>query len=273
MSNIMKGFGKKQGEIILYHTHDSLAVIDVRIEHDTIWLSQKQMAELFDCSSDNIGLHLRNIYKDQELSEDTTAEEFSVVQTEGKRKVTRHLIFYNLDAIISVGYRVNTIRGTRFRIWANNVLKDYLLRGYAINQRFAIIEQDLSYLKKRVDDFDIQIRTNLPLNEGIFYEGQIFDAHQFVSGLIKSADQSIILIDNYIDESVLVLLSKRKQSVTAIINTIAISAQLKLDIEKFNAQYPKIDVRIFNKSHDRFLIIDNKEVYHIGASMKDLGKK
>jgi hypothetical protein len=264
------GFENKHGEVILYHAPDSLTVLDVRIEHETIWLSQKQMAELFDCSTDNIGLHLRNIYKDMELCEKTTAEEFSVVQTEGKRKVIRNLIFYNLDAIISVGYRINTLRGTQFRIWANKVLKDYLLRGYAINQRIDKIE---SKLLEHDQKFDLLIRTNLPPNEGIFYDGQIFDAHHFVSGLIKSAKTSIILIDNYIDESVLILLSKRKLNVEATIFTSDISTQLELDINRFNAQYPKIDVKIFNKSHDRFLIIDHQTVYHIGASLKDLGKK
>jgi hypothetical protein len=258
------------GEIIIYQTPDSLTVLDVRIEHETIWLSQKQMAELFDCSADNIGLHLKNIYNEMELSEVATTEEFSVVQIEGKRKVVRKLFLYNLDTIISVGYRINTKRGTQFRIWANKVLKEYLLKGYAINQRVDRIENKLLDLDQK---FDLLIRTNLPPNEGVFYDGQIFDAHQFVSGLIRSADKSIVLIDNYVDESVLILLSKRKPKVAATICTAAISSQLKLDIERFNAQYPKIEVKKFNKSHDRFLIIDTQTVYHIGASLKDLGKK
>jgi hypothetical protein len=262
-----------KAEIIVYQPPDSKTNLEVRFEHETIWLSQKQMAELFDCSSDNIGLHLRNVYKVGELREEATAEEFSVVQVEGRRKVTRRLIYYNLDAIISVGYRVNTIRGTQFRIWANNVLKEYLLRGYAINQRLERIENDVFQLKGKVKEFDFQIKTTLPPNEGIFYNGQIFDAHQFVSGLIKSADKSIILIDNYIDESVLVLLSKRKSGVKAIIYTATVSQQLRLDINRFNEQYPRIELKKFNKSHDRFLIIDHTAVYHIGASLKDLGRK
>jgi hypothetical protein len=258
------------GEIILYQTPDSLTVLDVRLKNETIWLTQKQMAELFDCSADNVGLHLKNIYKEKELDEKATAEEFSVVQIEGKRKISRKLSLYNLDAIISVGYRVNTKRGTQFRIWANKVLKDYLLRGYAINQRIDRIE---SKLHEHDQKFDLLIKTNLPPHEGIFYDGQIFDAHHFVSGLVKSAKKSIVLIDNYIDESVLILLSKRKVQVKATIYTAAISTQLKLDIKKFNAQYPTIEVKKFNKSHDRFLILDEKEVYHIGASLKDLGEK
>lgn len=258
------------GEIILYQTPDSLTVLDVRLKNETIWLTQKQMAELFDCTTDNISLHLKNIYNERELIEQATAEEFSVVQIEGKRKINRKLSLYNLDAIISVGYRVNTKRGTQFRIWANQVLKDYLLKGYAINQRIDRIENKLLEHDQK---FDLLIKTNLPAHEGIFYDGQIFDAHQFVSGLIKEATKSIILIDNYIDESVLILLSKRNKKVDATIFTAEVSAQLKLDITRFNAQYPKIDVKKFNKSHDRFLIIDEKEIYHIGASLKDLGKK
>lgn len=266
----MKDQGNIRGEIILYQTPDSPKVVDVRIENETIWLSQKQMAELFDCSVDNVSLHLKNIYKEKELDEKATAEEFSVVQIEGNRKISRKLSLYNLDAIISVGYRVNTRRGTQFRIWANKVLKDYLLKGYAINQRIDRIE---SKLIEHDQKFDLLIKTNLPPHEGIFYDGQIFDAHHFVSNLVKSANKSIVLIDNYIDESVLILLSKRRVQVKATIYTSAISTQLKLDIKKFNTQYPTIEVKKFNKSHDRFFIIDEKEIYHIGASLKDLGKK
>jgi len=175
--------------------------------------------------------------------------------------------------IISVGYRVKSQRGIQFRIWANKVLKEYLLKGHVVNHRIERIENDVFYLKRKVDDIDFLINTNLPPNEGIFYDGQIFDAYQFVSDIVKSATKSIILIDNYIDESVLTLLSKRKNSVEATIYTAAISAQFKLDLKKFNAQYPTINVKTFTKSHDRFLIIDNATVYHIGASLKDLGKK
>jgi len=181
------------GEIVLYHTPDSLTIIDVRIEHETIWLSQKQMAELFDCSSDNIGLHLRNIYKDMELSEETTAEEFSVVQVEGKRKVTRNLICYNLDAIISVDYRVNTLRGTQFRIWANSVLKDYLLKGYAIHQRIDRVERKLL---EHDQQFELLIRSNLPPNEGIFYEGQI----RAVGAYHASAEWAFICMGNWFQQ-------------------------------------------------------------------------
>lgn len=172
-----------------------------------------------------------------------------------------------------MGYRVKSIRGTQFRIWANKVLKDYLLRGYAVNQRFDRIEKDVHSLKEKVDEFDFQIRTSLPPNEGIFYDGQVFDAYVFVVELIKSAKVSVILIDNYVDESVLSMLSKRKKDVGATIYTSNLTKQLKLDLKKHNEQYPLIEINTFIKSHDRFIIIDYQTVYHIGASLKDLGKK
>jgi hypothetical protein len=259
-----------KGEIIIYQSDDKSTHLEVRINEETIWLTQKQMALLFDCSVDNVGLHLKNIYKEEELQELATAEDFSVVRQEGSRFVKRKVVCYNLDAVISVGYRVNSKRGTQFRIWANRVLKDYLLKGYVINQRVDRIEKKLFEHDQK---FDLLIKTNLPATEGIFYEGQIFDAYQFASDIIKSANKSIVLIDNYVDESVLTLLSKRNSEVTATIYTASISKQLKLDLKRFNAQYPAIEVKTFTKSHDRFLIIDHATVYHIGASLKDLGKK
>jgi Virulence protein RhuM family len=192
------------------------------------------------------------------------------VQIEGSRRVQRKITFYNLDVIISVGYRVKSQRGTQFRIWANQVLKDYLLKGYVLSHRVDRIEKKLL---EHDHKFDLLIKTNLLPNEGIYYDGQIFDAYQFVSDIIKSATKSIILIDNYVDESVLTLLSKRESFVTATIYTASVSKQLKLDLKRFNAQYPAVDVKTFTKSHDRFLIIDNATIYHIGASLKDLGKK
>ena len=259
-----------KGEIIVYQPDDKSTQLKVRIEEETIWLSQKQMALLFDCSADNVSLHLKNIYKEEELLESATSENFSEVQKEGNRFVKRKVLYYNLDAVISVGYRVNSKRGTQFRIWANQVLKDFLLKGYVLNKRVDRIE---AKLLEHDQKFDLLIKTNIAPNEGIFYDGQIFDAYNFVSGLVKSAKKSIVLIDNYVDESVLTILSKRNTSVVATIYTAAISTQLKLDLKKFNSQYPTINVKTFTKSHDRFLIIDNSTFYHIGASLKDLGKK
>jgi hypothetical protein len=189
----------------------------------------------------------------------------------GKTQI-KNVEHYNLDVIISVGYRVKSKQGTHFRIWANQVLKDYLLKGYTISHRISRIENDVHYLKEKAKEFDFQLKINLPPNEGIFYEGQVFDAYVLACDIIKTAKKSIILIDNYIDESVLTLLTKRQKNVSAAIFTKSISKQLELDIKKHNQQYPEIEVKIFAKSHDRFLIIDNETVYHIGASLKDLGK-
>jgi len=260
----------KKGEIVLYQPEDTSIQIEVRIEEDTVWLTQSQLVELFNSTKQNISLHINNIFKEGELERDSTVKEYLTVQTEGSRKVRRTTTCYNLDVIISVGYRVKSKRGTSFRIWANKVLKDYLLKGYAIHQRLDRIE---SKLIEHDQKFEVLVNTGLPQSEGIFFEGQIYDAWQFVSDLIKSARESILLIDNYLDESVLTLLSKRKKNVQAKIFTKTMSDQFKLDLKKFNDQYPVIEVKIFTGSHDRFLILDQKTVYHIGASLKDLGKK
>lgn len=228
------------------------------------------MSELFQTTRNNITLHISNVFKENELQENSVCKDSLLTASDGKKYKTK---LYNLDVIISVGYRVKSKRGTQFRIWANKILKEYLLKGYAINQRFERIEGDIWHLKNKVDEIDFQIKTNLPPNEGIFYNGQIFDAYKFVSDLIKSAKNSIVLIDNYIDESVLTLLSKRNTDVSTTIFTANISNQFKLDLKRYNAQYPQIEVKLFTKAHDRFFIIDNKTVYHIGASLKDLGKK
>jgi hypothetical protein len=255
------------GEIIIYQPDDQSTLLNVRIEEETVWLTQAQMVDLFDATKQNISLHINNIFNEGELLKNSVVKEYLTTATDGKKYKTK---FYNLDVIISVGYRVKSQRGTQFRIWANKILKDFLLKGYAINLRVDKIERKLIEHDQK---FDMLIKTNLPPNEGIFYDGQIFEAHLFVSNLIKTANQSIVLIDNYIDDSVLYLLSKRKNNVSATIYTATISPKLKLDISRYHAQYPKVEVKVFTKSHDRFLIIDNKTVYHIGASLKDLGKK
>ena len=258
------------GEIVIYQPDDKSIQIEVRIEEDTVWLTQSQLVELFDSTKQNISLHINNIYREGELDHSSTVKEYLTVQTEGSRKVRRKITSYNLDVIISVGYRVKSKRGTDFRIWANKILKDYLLRGYAIHQRVDRIERKLIEHDQK---FELLINSDLPQSEGIFYEGQIYDAWLFVSDLIKSARTSIILIDNYLDESVLTLLSKRAKNVTAKIFTKTITEQFKLDLKKFNEQYPMVEVTQFTGSHDRFLVIDKNTVYHIGASLKDLGKK
>lgn len=261
----------EKAEIIIYKESVSPDFqIEVRVEDETVWLTQLQMAELFDATKQNISLHVNNVFKEGELEPGSTVKEYLTVQFEGKREVKRKVLYYNLDVIISVGYRVKSKRGIQFRIWANKVLKEYLLRGYALNNRIDRIEQKLFEHDQK---FELIINTGLKPTEGIFYDGQIFDAWQFASDLIKEAEQSIILIDNYIDESVLNLLTKRKTEVSAKVFTGKITKQLEADLQKHNAQYPAIDVKTFTKSHDRFLIIDQETVYHIGSSLKDLGKK
>ena len=264
-----------KNEIILYQPNDLSNHIEVRIdnEKDTIWLTQKQMGILFEKDSDTIGLHLKNIFTEQELDEDSTSEIFSVVQKEGNRNVKRNLKFYNLDAILSVGYRVNSKRGTQFRQWANRVLKDYLLKGYAVNSRMNRLEDNLESLKNKVDQIDLQINTQLIPTQGVFFDGQVFDAYELTSRIIRSAKKSIVLIDNYIDESTFTHLSKKQNGVTVSILSKSSGNQLQLDLKKANEQYGDFDLKPFNKSHDRFLIIDHNEVYHLGASLKDLGKK
>jgi len=258
------------GEIIIYQPNEQTTQIEVVIGDDTVWLTQAQMMALFDTSKQNVSLHISNIFKEGELETISTVKDYLTIHNEGNRKVKRKVKIYNLDVIISVGYRVKSLRGTQFRIWATNILKSYLLKGYVIQQKIENIEKKLFVHEQK---FEFLLNTSLPLNEGVFYDGQIFDAYEFVSKIIKSAKESIILIDNYIDESVLLLLSKRLETVKAIIYTDKLNKQLQLDIDKYNKQYVAITIELFKKSHDRFLIIDNQTVYHIGASLKDLGKK
>ncbi len=258
----------QNGEIILYHPDNSIR-LEVRMEEDTVWLTQAQMAVLFGCSQDNIGLHLKNIYSEREIEQDATTEEISVVRLEGNRKVSRRITHYNLDAILSVGYRISSKNATKFRQWATSVLKQYLLRGHAINQRIERLEQRVSKTEEQIGFF---VRTALPPVEGVFYDGQIFDAYAFASDLIRSAQERIILIDNYVDDSALLALAKRKEDVSAEIVTKHVTETLKLDLERHNQQYPPIAIRECDRYHDRFLIIDDT-IYHLGASLKDLGKK
>jgi hypothetical protein len=225
------------GEIILYQSDDNSTQLEVRIEEETVWLTQTQLVELFSSTKQNISLHINNIFKEKELIPASTVRKYLTVQIEGKRRVQRKIIMYNLDVIISVGYRVKSKRATQFRIWANSVLKDYLLKGYIIKHRIDNIEKKLLEHDQK---FDLLVKTNMIPREGIFYDGQIFDAYQFASEIIKSAINSIILIDNYIDESVLTLLTKRNIKVTATIYTFQISRQLKLDLKKFNANIRKL---------------------------------
>lgn len=259
----------EQGEIILYQPDETIK-LEVKMEDETVWLTQAQIVELFQSSKANISEHIKNIYEQEELEESSTVRDFRTVRQEGKRHVVRNLTYYNLDAIISIGFRVNSKRGIQFRQWANKVLKEYLLKGYSINRRLSELEKTVALHSEKIDFF---VRTSLPPVEGIFYDGQIFDAYKFATDLIKSAKKSLVLIDNYVDESLLLMLSKRNPGVSATVYTQRITPQLQLDLNKHNDQYPPINMRTYRNGHDRFLIIDDREVYHIGASLKDLGKK
>lgn len=268
---------ENQGEIILYQPDDEVK-LEVRMEEETVWLTQAQMAELFQTSKQNVSLHTNNIFKENELRQDSVVKESLTTATDGKNYRVK---YYNLDVIISVGYRVKSIRGTQFRQWANKVLKEYLLKGYSVNQRLSNLEHRMESkfmeheqrLNRTEEKIDFFVRTSLPPVEGIFYDGQLFDAYKFATNLIRSARKSLLLIDNYVDDSVLTMLSKRNSGVKADIYTQTVNHQLRLDLQKHNSQYPPIDVHTCKRSHDRFLIIDGTDVYHIGASLKDLGKK
>ena len=265
----------KQGEIIMYQPDDSIR-LEVRMEEETVWLNLNQMSLLFGRDKSVISRHIRNVYIEGELLRESTVANFATVHDENGRRVSRNIEYYNLDVIISLGYRVKSIQGTRFRQWANSVLKEYLLRGYAINQRFERLERRVTehdaVLSEHSNKLEFFVRAALPPKEGVFYDGQIFDAYAFASELIKSAKQRIVLVDNYIDESVLLMLAKRNEGVTAEIVTRQTNGTLALDIDRHNRQYPPITICESPRYHDRFLIVDDI-VYHIGASLKDLGKK
>ena len=240
--------------------------LEVRLENETVWLNRGQLAELFARDVKTIGKHVNNALK-EELAGISVVAKFATTATDGK---VYQVEYYNLDMVLSVGYRVKSSRGIEFRRWANKVLKEYLLKGYSVNRRLTELEHTVAEHSRKIDFF---VRTSLPPVEGIFYDGQLFDAYKFATDLIRSARVSLLLIDNYVDESVLLMLSKRNAGVKADIYTQAVSHQLQLDMQKHNSQYPPIGIHTYKKCHDRFLIVDGSDVYHIGASLKDLGKK
>ena len=267
---------EQKSEIVLYQPEGSVS-LEVRLENETVWLTQQQISELFGTGRQAITKHLKNIFASNELDENSVCSILELTAADGKKYKTK---VYNLDAILSVGYRVNSKNATLFRRWANSVLKDYMLKGYSINQKLDSLEKRIdnrlrehdSEIQRLSNQVDFFVRHSLPPIEGIFFAGQIFDAYKFVCDLVKSARKSIVLFDNYIDESVLTLFGKREKSVSVVIYTDKITPQLELDIKRFNAQYSPVKVKLYTKAHDRFLIIDG-EIYHIGASLKDLGKK
>ena len=267
-----------KNEIILYRPNEMAEHIEVRLDEDneTFWLTQEQIAQIFERDRTVISKHLKNIFKNQELDEKVVSAFFAHTTQHGAvigKTQSKKVKYYNLDVILSVGYRVNSKKGTQFRVWANRVLKEYLLKGFAVNNRMNRLEDNLEHIKNKVDQIELQVNSQLIPTQGVYFDGQIFDAYELMSRVIRSAKKEIILIDNYIDETVLTHLAKRAENAVATIYTKSISKTLKLDLEKHNSQYPPIKIQELRDSHDRFLIIDRKELYHIGASLKDLGKK
>ena len=287
MTNEMMEQHTNQGEIVMYQPDETIR-LEVRLENDTVWLNRQQLSELFGRDVKTIGKHINNALK-EELRKVSTVAKFAIVQMEGGRKVTRTIEFYNLDMVISVGYRVKSEKGIEFRIWANKVIKDFLLRGYAINQQLMRIEQRIdarfdaqqsqirkieSTLSDHQQKIDFFVRTNQPPVEGVLFEGQLFDAYKLVEALVKSAKREIILIDNYVDATIFDLLEKREQGVDATIYTEHVGQSLQ-HLQQLNQQQyrRRIEVKEYNnRFHDRFLILDDA-LYHFGASFKDLGKR
>lgn len=264
---------KAMNEIVLYTPDELTEHIEVRIDEETVWLNRQQIAVLFGRDIKTIGKHITNVFSEGELQKNSTVANFATVQTEGGRRIERQIEHYNLDVIISVGYRVKSKQGTQFRIWATTILRDYLLKGYALNQRINRIENNFESLSNEVQKISLQINTHLIPTQGVFFDGQVFDAYQLASKIIRTAKKNIVLIDNYIDENTFVHLSKKNKNVKVVLFTKSATKQLLLDLQKTNEQYGGFEVRNFTQSHDRFLIIDSKEVYHLGASLKDLGRK
>ncbi|MBU1657454.1 virulence RhuM family protein [bacterium] len=260
--------------IVIYS--DGEIELNVSVENETVWLNRNQISELFDRDVKTIGKHIGNIFSDGELEKLAVVANFATTASDGK---TYNVDYYNLDVMISIGYRVKSQKGVKFRQWATSVLKSYIKNGYAINsekithERFISLESEVIALKSQMQEIKTLVKNDgIKPHEGIFYDGQIYDAYAFINDLLKSAKSEVVLIDNYIDESVFTLFSKYP-NLKIKIYTQSISKQLTLDYQKYKAQYQNIELQVFKKAHDRFLIIDGLEIYHIGASLKDLGKK
>ena len=266
----------EKNEIIVYQPEGGEFHIEVRVDQDTVWLTQAQMAELFGTVPQNITVHIKKVYDEGELEKNSTCKEYLQVASEGSRKVKRTLKFYNLDVIISVGYRVKSIQGTRFRQWANSVLKEHMLKGFSVNQRLVAHENRLEnidsrviYLEKQVDFF---VKANLPPKEGFLQAKAFWSGYEFAVQLVRSAKQEIVIIDPFADDTALSLMPKRNPGVNAIIYSARINQTMKAECERLNRQCPPVKLRTMREVHDRFIVID-ETVYHIGASIKDLGNK
>ena len=274
----------QRNEIVVYQPDGEIR-IEAHFEGETVWLPQSLIAKLFSCSAENVRLHLKNIYASGELDKGATSKESLEVRQEGSRNVMRRFTYYNLDAIISIGYRVNSIVGVRFRQWATKIIKERMFLGAvqvarfdAIDRRLVAHDNDIAELKEKVAFF---VRTQTPPLQGVFYDGQLWDARAFVDRLVKRAKQSLVLVDNWATVETLDMLAAKQTGVAA---TVVTSEHrdgkgsprpkiLPADVAKFNAQYPTLSVRFRENFHDRFLVVDDRELYLIGASLKDLGKK
>ncbi len=262
-----------KNEIVLYQANDLKSLIEVRIANESVGLNRQQISALFSRDVKTIGKHINNVFSEGELEDQTTVAKFATVQNEGDRAVERLVEYFNLDVIISVCYRVKSKQGTQFRIWATRVLKDYLLKGYALNQRMNRIEKTVENLTNKMKEIHQELKTNQLPTQGVFFDGQIFDAYELASKIIRSAKKSLILIDNYIDETTLTHLAKKHFDVSVLLLSKKSDAKIDLDVKKVNDQFGGFTLKQFACSHDRFLLVDNTEVYHLGASLKDLGKK
>ena len=270
-----------ENQIVVYQPNEAMR-LDVRLESDTVWLTQAQLCELFGVVKSNVSYHLKNIYGTSELDYGATVQKIRTVRLESGRSVARDIEYFNLDVIISLGYRINSKLGIQFRQWATRVLKEHLLRGYTFNQRLNVLEdkvdrrlskteQDVVELKQKVDFF---VQTSQPPVRGVFYNGQVFDAHVFAAKFILSAKKSILLIDSWVDVVTLELLAKKAKSVTVEIVTSRRGNKISAsDVAKFNTQYGGLTIAVSRNFHDRFLVIDDKALYLVGASLKDLGWK
>lgn len=270
MAEEMQTYGQTNESVVIYQSADNAVRLDVRVSGETVWLTQQQMADLFGTQRQAITKHIKNIFESAELQPVATSSILEQVQKEGNRVVTRQIAIYNLDMIISVGYRVNTMRGIQFRQWATKVLNQYIRQGYAVSNRFEKLEQRMTNVENQIESF---VHAALPPKEGIFADGQIYDAYEFIERLSKSAKESILLIDNYVDESVLTMLSGKNKGVQVDIYTKELSNALLLAQDKYNSQYGNLSLHQTNRVHDRFMIIDNQTIYLIGASLKDAGKR
>jgi hypothetical protein len=258
-----------KNEIVLYRPNELAEHIEVRLDEETVWLNRQQLSILFERDVKTIGKHIANVLN-EELAGLSVVAKFATTATDGKVYQIEH---YNLDMIISIGYRVKSQKGIQFRIWANQILKDYLLKGYTINNRMNRIEDNIESINKKINQIDLQLNTQLIPNQGVFFDGQVFDAYELTSKIIRSAKTNIVLIDNYMNEETISLLSKKERQVKVSLLTKNISKTFALDVKNANEQYGGFEIQSFTKSHDRFLIIDADTVYHIGASLKDLGRK